>query len=303
MKRTQIRMNSHFEEIRRQVDEELNRIFSSRREIPQNLRESMSYSIFAGGKRLRPTLVVAAAEAVGGNRKAAMPTAAAFEIIHTYTLIHDDLPIMDNDDLRRGLPTNHRKFGEAAALLAGDALLTLAFEILAEPIQAEASVNPTVQVEIIRTVAAAVGALGTVGGQALDVEYEGRNGDLGALEKIHSLKTGAMIAAAVGCGGLLGGASSGPERAALAIYGKKVGLAFQIIDDILDVTGEAEKLGKNIGVDVEKKKMTYPAVAGLEKSRKMGEELVEQAAAALHPLKGNSEPLKELARFISKRTH
>lgn len=298
-----VSMTPYFKKIRRQVDEELNRIFDSRRGIPQTLLESMRYSIFAGGKRLRSVLVVASAEAVGGERATALPTSAAFEIIHTYTLIHDDLPIMDNDDLRRGLATNHKKFGQATALLAGDALLTLAFEVMAEPPPRNAAISPSVQLEVLRKAAKAVGAQGTVGGQEMDIEHEGRTGvGIEVLEKIHRLKTGAMIASAVECGGLLGGAS-GAKQSALLEYGAKVGLAFQVIDDILDVSGETGKLGKNVGMDIAKNKMTYPAVVGLDESGKLAEELIIGAIDALKPLGKNGAPLEELARFVMGRTH
>ncbi|MFQ5430999.1 MAG: polyprenyl synthetase family protein [Nitrospinota bacterium] len=295
-------MNSRFEDIRREVDDELRNVFDTRGDIPKKLLESMRYSIFAGGKRLRPTLVALAAEAVGGDRRAAMPTAAAFEIIHTYTLIHDDLPAMDDDDLRRGLPTNHIKFGEATAILAGDSLLTLAFELMAKPLPEEMGVSPSVQLEVVRRAAVAVGAQGTVGGQQIDLQSEGKNGDMELLQQLHDLKTGAMIGAAVECGGLLGGADEN-ELAALSLYGKKIGLAFQIIDDILDVTGDSEKLGKKTGMDEQKSKMTYPAMLGLEKSKVMGEELVEQAVGSIKGLRGDTGPLAELARYITVRTN
>ncbi|MBI5179132.1 MAG: polyprenyl synthetase family protein [Nitrospinae bacterium] len=292
---------SHFDRIRADVEEELHRIFDERPRVPQHLREAMMYSVFAGGKRLRPTLVVAAAEAVGGNRQAALPTAAAFEIIHTYTLIHDDLPAMDNDSLRRGLPTNHIKFGEATAILAGDGLLTLAFEVMAE-IPSGASVDPAALVRVIRTVAQAVGSEGTVGGQQADMENEGKQADLKTLEYIHAHKTGTMITAAVEAGGLLGGASDG-ELLALTTYGKKIGLAFQVFDDILDVVGDAKTLGKNTGGDQKKKKTTYPALMGLEESKKFGYALVAEAVAALTPIKGDTEHLKFLAEYVAKRAN
>jgi geranylgeranyl diphosphate synthase type II len=292
---------SHFEGIRRDVDRELNRIFDSRRDIPQKLLESMMYSVMAGGKRLRPSLVITAAEAVGGDRKAALPTAAALEMIHTYTLIHDDLPAMDNDDLRRGLPTNHKKFGEATAILAGDGLLTLAFEVMAEE-PPGAPVGGDVLVRVIRTVSKAVGALGTVGGQQLDMEYEGRAADAEILEKIHALKTGAMITAAVKSGAMLGGAGE-RELAVLTVFGDKVGLAFQVFDDILDVEGDAKTMGKNVGGDVKKKKTTYPALMGLEESKKFGNKLIDEGMSALGGIKGETGFLKELALYVAKRTN
>ena len=299
---TATRINSHFEKVRLDVDRELRGIFKSRGDIPKKLLESMRYSIFAGGKRLRPALVIAAAEAVGGNRLAAMPTAAAFEIIHTYTLIHDDLPAMDDDDMRRGLPTNHKKFGEATAILAGDGLLTLAFELMAEPLPKSFGITPAVQLEVVRRAAKAVGAQGTVGGQEIDLKSEGKSGDPERLKELHELKTGAMICAAVECGGLLGGADAKAINA-LTSYGKKIGLAFQIMDDILDVTGDTEKLGKQTGMDEQKNKMTYPALLGLEKSRTMGEELVDAAIGTVKNLHGDTGPLDDIARYITARTN
>ena len=290
---------SHFEQIRADVDSELKRIFDARAGIPPKLLESMKYSVFAGGKRLRPTLVVAAAEAVGGARKSALPAAAALELIHTYTLIHDDLPAMDNDDMRRGLPTNHKKFGEATAILAGDGLLTLAFEVMAEQ-PGDAPVPAAALLRVVRIVAKAVGAEGTVGGQEVDIEYEGKRGDLKILEYIHAHKTGTMITAAVEAGGLLGGADE-KALAALTAYGKNTGLAFQVFDDILDVVGDAKEMGKNTGGDGKKQKTTYPALMGLEESKKFGARLVEEAVAALSAITGDTRHLKELAEYVAKR--
>ena len=292
---------SHFEGIRADVDRELARIFDSRPGIPPKLMEAMKYSVFAGGKRLRPALVIASAEAVGGNRKAALPTSAAFELIHTYTLVHDDLPAMDNDDLRRGVPTSHKKFGEATAILAGDGLLTLAFEAIAEEVPG-AKVGGDILARVVSTVARAVGAAGTVGGQQLDMEYEGRQADAAILERIHALKTGAMITAAVQSGGLLGGAGEA-ELDALTEYGDKVGLAFQVFDDILDVVSDAKSMGKNVGGDARKKKTTYPAIMGLEESVKFGNRLIKEGTQALSAIKGNTEHLMELAVYVAKRTN
>ncbi|MDH5543167.1 MAG: polyprenyl synthetase family protein [Nitrospinota bacterium] len=295
-------MNSHFKEIRKEIESELKRIFNVRQDIPKKLFESMSYSVFAGGKRLRPCLVVAGTEAVGGNRKNALPTAAALELIHTYTLIHDDLPAMDNDDLRRGLPTNHIKFGEATAILAGDALLTLAFEILSESPPNGSGIPSDIMIRIIGIVGQAVGAQGTVGGQEVDIESEGKKGDMETLEYIHTRKTGAMIIAAVKAGGLIGNAND-RELASLAKYGENIGHAFQIVDDILDVTGNTEELGKSAGSDDARSKMTYPSLLGLDRSRELASEKIINAIAALKDLKGNIKPLEELALFIGSRTH
>ena len=294
-------MNSHFDTLRAEAERELKRVFDARRGgVPARLMESMEYSVNAGGKRLRPVLCLAACEAVGGNRAAALPAAAAFEIIHTYTLIHDDLPAMDNDDLRRGMPTNHIKFGEAAAILAGDGLLTLAFELTAEQPRG-AKLEPAVMVRVARIVARAVGAEGTVGGQQADMENEGKEADLRTLEYIHRHKTGTMIAAAAETGALLGGADDAAAAALLA-YGRKIGHAFQVFDDILDVTGNAEEMGKNVGGDARKKKTTYPKLMGLEESKKYGLKLIGEAVAALAPVKGDTQFLKDLAVYIGART-
>ena len=293
-------MNSHFDALRAETERELKRVFDARRGgVPARLMASMEYSVNAGGKRLRPVLCLAACEAVGGNRAAALPTAAAFEIIHTYTLIHDDLPAMDNDDLRRGMPTNHIKFGDATAILAGDGLLTLAFELTAEQPQG-ATLNPAVMVRVARLVAKAVGAEGTVGGQQADMENENKDADLKTLEYIHRHKTGTMIAAAAETGALLGGADDATADALLA-YGQKIGHAFQVFDDILDVVGNAQEMGKNTGGDEKKKKTTYPKLMGLEESKQYGFKLIGEAVAALAPVKGDTQFLKELAVYIGAR--
>ncbi len=293
-------MNSHFDQIRLEVDEELEKILSAREGVPPKLLESMRYSIFAGGKRVRPIMLIAATEAVDGSRRAALPTAAAIEMIHTYTLIHDDLPAMDDDDIRRGLPTNHIKFGEATAILAGDALLTLAFEAIADPLPEGHITDPAVQLEVIRIITKAVGAGGTVGGQQMDIESEGKNCALDELELMHRLKTGAMIRAAVECGAHIGAAAADQLRAICA-YGEKIGLAFQVIDDILDVEGTIEKLGKKSGADEKKRKMTYPSALGVGKSKEMAEHLVEEAIGCLDDLDEKADPLRDIANFISKR--
>lgn len=293
-------MNSHFEEIRAAVDAELKGIFERRGKIiPGALLASMKYSVFAGGKRLRPALVCAAAEAVGGSRAAALPTAAAFEMIHTYTLIHDDLPAMDNDDLRRGMLTNHKKFGEATAILAGDGLLTLAFEVMAER-PAGGGPNAEIILRVIRTVAEAVGAAGTVGGQQSDMENEGKHPPLEVLEYIHRHKTGTMITAAAETGAMIGGADE-PAIAALAEYGRKIGHAFQVFDDILDVTSDPATMGKNTGGDARKQKTTYPLLMGLEASEKYGKKLIGEAIDSLGAVKGDTGFLKDLARYVGER--
>ncbi len=295
-------MNCRFKQLREEVEAELHKIFDAHAGAPPRLLEAMKYSTFAGGKRLRPMLVTASAEAVGGNSAKTITTAAAIELIHTYTLIHDDLPAMDNDELRRGIPTNHKKFGEATAILAGDALLTLAFESLASPGPSGHNPPPEIKVRVIDIVAKSVGAAGTVGGQEVDLEYEGKEGDIEKLEYIHTRKTGAMIRAAVEAGGIIGGGSDG-DIAALVSYGLKIGHAFQIIDDILDVTCATEQLGKDAGSDEGNLKMTYPALIGLDESKKLADKLIREAIESLAPLKGDTATLAAIAEYIGERKH
>lgn len=267
---------------------------------PKKLHEAMRYSIFAGGKRLRPILCLAAAEAVGGKEAQALPAACALECIHTYSLIHDDLPAMDDDDFRRGRPTSHKVFGEAMAILAGDALLTYAFQLLSDPTLYQGKVDPDVLVGVTRTVAQAAGAAGMVGGQVADIEAEGQDVSAEGLAYIHTHKTAALIRASLVSGAMLGGGSP-VDVEAMVHYGSSVGLAFQIVDDILDVIGDAETLGKAVGGDVAHAKATYPAVHGLEASRAEAERLVKKACGALEPFGGRGEPLIALALFVVER--
>ncbi|MFM9108999.1 MAG: geranylgeranyl diphosphate synthase CrtE [Prochlorococcaceae cyanobacterium] len=268
-------------------------------ERPESLREAMRYSLLAGGKRLRPILCLAACELAGGPPEAALATAVALEMIHTMSLIHDDLPAMDNDDLRRGRPTNHKVYGEANAILAGDALLTRAFEMVALR-------SPGVPAERLLAVVAelslAAGAPGLVGGQVVDLESEGRDVDLDTLEYIHLHKTGALLRACVLCGALVAGASEA-LLAALGTYARGIGLAFQIIDDILDVTASSDVLGKTAGKDLTADKTTYPKLLGLAESRRRAEALVAEAKAALAPFNatGQAAPLLALADYITGR--
>ena len=282
------------------VDRSLDKWIPPAETPPATLHEAMRYSIFAGGKRLRPILCLAAAEAVGGDEAQALPAACALECIHTYSLIHDDLPAMDDDDVRRGQPTSHKVFGEAMAILAGDALLTHAFRLMADPALYAAPVEPGVLVEVVRTVSDAAGAAGMVGGQVADLEAEGREVNAEALTYIHTHKTAALIRASVVAGGLLGGGSAEAVEA-LGRYGRSVGLAFQIVDDILDVVGDEATLGKAVGADAVHDKATYPGVFGLEASRAEADRLVEDACRALEPLGGGGALLKELARFVVSR--
>jgi geranylgeranyl diphosphate synthase type II len=259
------------------------------------LAEAMRYSVTAGGKRLRPHLCLAAAEAVGGNPEAALPAACALEMIHTYSLIHDDLPAMDNDDLRRGRPTCHIAFDEATAILAGDALLTLAFETAA----AHAG-EPALSAQVVALLAQAAGPGGMVGGQMLDMLAEGRTLGLAELEHLHRLKTGALIEAALACGGLCGGGA--PRRVdALRDYGRTIGLAFQVADDILNVEGDPAVMGKAAGTDRERRKSCYPALLGLDQSREFADNLMRQAIATLADFDSGADPLRAIARYVVER--
>jgi geranylgeranyl diphosphate synthase type II len=263
--------------------------------------ESMRYSLFVGGKRIRPVLCLAGAEAIDPSepvRNSTLTVACALECIHTYSLIHDDLPAMDNDDLRRGKPTNHTVFGEAAAILAGDGLLTYAFDLLSSPHSAK--ITDSVRIRIIQTIARAAGPLGMVGGQSLDMLYEGRQVGYETLRRIHRSKTGALITASVVCGAMVAGASIEQEEA-LGIYGNNIGLAFQIVDDLLDVEATTEELGKPAGSDVQAEKVTYPSLFGRETSRTMAREAVQEAIAALECFDAQADPLRALAQFIVDR--
>ncbi|MCC6699379.1 MAG: polyprenyl synthetase family protein [Candidatus Hydrogenedentes bacterium] len=268
----------------------LERCFHTWSEAPETLREAMRYSLFAGGKRLRPALALGACEIVSGADTPALPAACALEMIHTYSLIHDDLPAMDNDDLRRGKPTSHRVFGEAMAILAGDGLLTMAFDVAAQ------SGNAAVVAEIAR----AAGVEGMVGGQVIDMESEGKRLSVDELKHLHRKKTGALIRVAVRSGAMLGGAGEDALRA-LTGYGEHIGLAFQIADDVLDVTGTEEALGKPIGSDEAREKSTYPAAVGLERARALARESVDAAVAALVPFGREADSFRGLARYIVDR--
>lgn len=258
--------------------------------------EAMRYSLFAGGKRLRPILCLAASEAVGGDLKAAMPAGCALEMIHTYSLIHDDLPAMDDDDLRRGKPTNHKVFGEAIAILAGDGLLTEAFVLLSD----YNSLLPERAVQVIGVIAEAASYRGMVGGQVVDILSQNKRAELETVQQMHSRKTAALIAAATESGALSGKGSEA-HVAALARYGRAIGLAFQIADDILDIEGDTELLGKTTGADEARGKVTYPAAVGLERSRQAANEMVNDALAALEGFDDRANPLRSLANYIITR--
>jgi geranylgeranyl diphosphate synthase, type II len=264
---------------------------------PAALHTAMRYSLMAKGKRIRPLLCIAGAEAVGGNAESVLPTASALEMLHTFSLIHDDLPAMDNDDFRRGIPTSHKIFGEAIAILAGDALQTLAFATIATH---QGSSDPAQTLRAIRLFAEASGSLGMGGGQVDDIHHEGKPITLEILRHIHERKTGALLNASILCGAILSG-STPDQEAALHAYGNYIGVAFQIVDDILDVTGDDAKLGKQTGSDEKKDKATYPKLVGLETATRLACEASECAVAALMNFDDRAEPLRAFARFIVER--
>jgi geranylgeranyl diphosphate synthase type II len=279
------------------VDAALDRFLPPTTSQPERLHEAIRYSMLAPGKRLRPILVLAGAEAVGGKPESVMRTACAMECIHVFSLIHDDLPCMDNDDYRRGRLTNHKVYGEAMAMLAGDALLTLAFELIADN---AAEVAPDRVVAALKLISNATGTWGMVGGQVVDMESEGREVELATLEYIHSHKTGALLAASSLAGALLCGATESQQQS-LRSYGESIGLAFQIADDILDIVGDQDKIGKPVGSDQGNDKATYPKLFGLEESRRMAREEVSKAVAALDGFGEAAEPLRGIARYIVER--
>ena len=292
--------SQYLSEGKKLIDERMLSFLPQGKAYPESIHEAMHYSLLAGGKRLRPVLVMAAAEAVGGDRHTILPFAIAAELIHTYTLIHDDLPALDNDDLRRGKPTNHKVFGEAIAILAGDALLTQAFIIMTRAAGME-TVPPECILKATHEMAGALGSTGMIGGQVVDLESEGKRINSETLEYIHIYKTGFLIRACIRCGGVLSQASKG-QLSSLSSFGAHIGLAFQIIDDILDITGDQEKLGKDIGSDLTKNKATYPALYGLEESKRKAEELVEESIDCLNEFDDRADPLREIARFFVQRT-
>ncbi|HWR73966.1 MAG TPA: farnesyl diphosphate synthase [Nitrospirota bacterium] len=283
------------------VDKALESLVPPPKTFPPKVFEAIRYSLFAGGKRVRPILAVAAAEALGAQIIGLLPIAASLELIHTYSLIHDDLPAMDNDDFRRGRPTCHKVYGDAIAILAGDGLLTMAFEALSDP-RRLSSISAKRLLAVIREIATASGVHGMVGGQVVDMESEGREIDLPTLEYIHTRKTGALIRAAVRAGAFYARASE-KRLKALTRYGEMTGLAFQIADDILDITGTQEVLGKDIGSDLKKGKKTFPAVYGVEDSRRRAKEVVDHALEALKDFDRKADPLRELAKYIITRVN
>ena len=276
-----MRLESYLTEKRSLIDEALETYLPPEDRYPEVIYQAMRYSVLNGGKRIRPVLMLAACEAVGGQGDVILPAACAIEFIHAFSLIHDDLPALDNDDFRRGKPTSHKVFGEAIAILAGDALLTLAFETLTNT-----QASPGLLIQATARLASAAGIGGMIAGQVADIISEGKEVEPSGLDFIHRNKTGALIQASVYCGGLLGGGTE-QQLQALDLYGEKIGLAFQIADDILDVGEEG--------------KATYPSLYGLEKSKEFARQAVEQAIVALSDLDSCADPLRTLARFIIER--
>ena len=301
----------HTQSLRRQIDTALARYADYGPDCPPRLAEAIRHSLLAPGKRLRPLLVLMSCEACGCDSAAALAAACSVEMIHTYSLIHDDLPAMDDDELRRGLPTCHVKFGEATAILAGDALLAQAFEVLAKGTQ-----PPAIAARCVSELAEAAGACRLVGGQEDDLRWSAECGARSAesaatphsslripqLEHIHRRKTGAMICVALRLGGLIGGADE-PQLAALNTYGEKIGLAFQIVDDLLDLSGDASTMGKKTGKDAGRGKLTFPAVLGIEASRQRGQRLIDEACQSLARFGPRAAGLEALARYILERNH
>jgi geranylgeranyl diphosphate synthase type II len=296
-------IHRYLQEKKEKVDSALERYLPKKEKFALNLHKAIQHSLFAGGKRIRPILSIASFEAVGGKGERILPFACALEMIHTYSLIHDDLPAIDNDDYRRGKPTCHKVFGEAIAILAGDGLLTEAFKLMTDqPAKDHPSSDGGLVLDLINEVAQAAGVLGMVGGQVVDIESEGKAVDLPTVQYIHTRKTGAMILASVRVGAKLGGAQEEILKA-LTRYGENLGLAFQIVDDILNVEGEANLMGKKTGSDLSKRKATYPSVLGVEESKKRTKELVRLAVDALQPLGPEADPLREIARFVASREY
>jgi geranylgeranyl diphosphate synthase type II len=283
---------------RQRIEARLAEYAGPKTDCPDRLRESMAYSLLAGGKRLRPLLVLFACEACGGNAESALPAASALEMVHTYSLIHDDLPAMDNDDYRRGRLTNHKVYGEALAILAGDALLTLAFEVLAREIS-----PPEVAAACCADLAGAAGDCGMVAGQVVDMESQQRGlARVEDLEAVHRRKTGRLLTCALTLGGRI--ARAKPEQLSLLQdYGQRIGLAFQIVDDLLDVAGDPARLGKGVRKDAELGKLTYPGLLGVEESRRQAAQLVDEACNIAARFGPRGCTLIDIARFVGQRDH
>ncbi len=292
-------LQAYLEKTRALVDAELEQLLPPADAYPPSIHQAMRHSVFAGGKRLRPIVCLESGRLFGGDEQSLLRLGSALELIHTYSLIHDDLPALDNDDLRRGKPTCHRIFGEATAILAGDALLTLAFEAISTP----GPPSEACRLRVVHELAHAIGTrTGMVGGQVIDLETAGHTPDATTLECIHSAKTGSFIRAAARCGALY---AEAPEEglARITTYGEKIGLAFQIVDDLLDVLGSRELMGKNVGKDGQQQKATYPAVHGVEESQRIGARLVQEACEVLEPYGERARTLQSIAQYMMARTH
>lgn len=292
-------LETYLTEKRQIVDQALDLALPLPEDLTRNVVEAMRYSLFAGGKRLRPILCLAGAEAVGAEAESALPAAVTLEMIHTYSLIHDDLPAMDDDDLRRGRATSHKVFGEALAVLAGDGLLTEGLGFLAGA-AVKGGLEPSLALAALSLIAGAAGPGGMVGGQAVDIESEGRDVGRDVVEFIHERKTGALIAASVTSGAILGRGSES-RIAALEDYGRRIGLAFQIVDDILDVEGDTISLGKEAGADQARGKATFPKAAGLDRAREEAQRLVEEAVKSLENFGAQADPLRAIAEYLLTR--
>ena len=291
-------LKSYIQEKNQVIDTALEAMIQDSKLSPA-LVEAMKYSLMAGGKRIRPVLCLAACEAVGGQPQKALTAACALEMIHTYSLIHDDLPAMDDDKLRRGKATCHIAFDEATAILAGDALLTLAFEVLSS-VDSTHGYPAEQGLQVIHLISGAAGYRGMIQGQMLDIASEGTALDADQLETMHRLKTGALIEASLSCGALLGGADH-RQKEFLRDYGRKIGLAFQVADDILNVEGNPDFMGKAVGTDNEREKSTYPSVLGMEKARQFSKKIIQEALQALEPFDKQADPLRAIATYIIER--
>ncbi len=291
-------IQTYLSETKLAVDQQLARLLPAESDEPLTIHRAMRYSVFAGGKRVRPILVLAAGESLGGARDTLLHLGAGVEMMHTYSLIHDDLPALDNDDLRRGRPTCHKVFGEAIAILAGDALMTRSYQVLSEL----PNVPDSTRLAVIREIAYATGTVeGMIGGQVVDLESEGKPVSAPVLEYIHRSKTGALLTACTRCGALAAGAHAASLHA-LTEFGRKIGLAFQIVDDILDLTASSDELGKTPGKDQKVKKATYPALYGIDASRQKAQELIFGALEEIRDLDDRAKPLRGLAQFVCSRT-
>jgi geranylgeranyl diphosphate synthase type II len=300
VKHVKFNLKQYLEDTKKVVDAALDEYLPGEDVYPQSLHKAMRYSVFSGGKRFRPILCISAFEACGGDGPLVMPAACATELIHTYSLIHDDLPCMDDDDVRRGQPTNHKVFGEAAAVLAGDALLTHAVELMVT--EGVKVMGPELTLSVLGTLTRAIGSDGMVAGQVIDMESEGKDGDEDTVRYIHSRKTGALISAAAKIGALIAGADP-PLVERVAAFGEKVGLAFQITDDILDAEGTFGALKSGSELDAERQKVTYPMIFGLETSKETAARLIDEAKDLLADLDERAIPLSALATLVIERAY